>query len=232
MLLLRKLLLVCISELTGRNAMFQASLSLSVIALSYGLHAKYHPFVTTAAQAKAVAEFAPPVPAGPRSGLSSSRLSTSDASDARTQRLSKRLGRRDSEVKLELELRNLQQTLQKMVHAGAAAVLLDFNVLETTLLACSMAVLLGGMVFQSSQLSPGGVAYIVLTMPSSSGVCCSSRGWWGSRRGERAAAKTRIMQRRRRQRGPRMWRRKRDPPDHHGVVVGPPAPPALTPSSA
>ena len=131
MLISRKLCLVCITELTGKNAMFQASLSVAVLAVSYGLHAKYHPFVTSAAQASALAE--------QRSGDVEK-----GAQAVLTRRLSRRLGRRGSQVAAELALSGARKTL------ASAQVLLDFNVLETTLLCTSTAVLLCGMMFETT----------------------------------------------------------------------------------
>jgi hypothetical protein len=147
-LLFRKLCLVCITELTGKNAMFQASLSLAVLAVAYGLHAKYHPFVTAVAQAAALAEH------------SSSRAggSVSNAQSATATRLSRRLGRRSSQVLVDLAISGARRTL------ATAEVLLDFNVLETTLLCSSTAVLLGGMMFESSLLLPGTASYVCLTV--------------------------------------------------------------------
>lgn len=126
--------------------MFQASLSLAVLAVSYGLQAKYHPFVTAVAQASALAEH------------SSSRAGNADAQSAQAQRVSRRLGRRLSQVILDLAVNGALKTL------ASAEVLLDFNVLETTLLCTSTAVLLGGMMFGSSLLSPGSAAYTLLTV--------------------------------------------------------------------
>jgi hypothetical protein len=145
-LLLRKLCLVCITELTGKNAMFQASLSLAVLAVSYGLQAKYHPFVTAVAQASALAEH------------STSRAGNADAQSVQAERLSRRLGRRMSQVILDLAVSGARKTL------ASAEVLLDFNVLETTLLCTSTAVLLGGMMFGSSLLAPGSAVYTLLTV--------------------------------------------------------------------
>ncbi len=148
MLLARKLCLVCITELTGKNAMFQASLSLAVLAVAYGLHAKYHPFVTAVAQATALAEH------------SSSRAGDADkgAQSVQARRLSRRLGRRSSQISVDMALGRARKTL------ATAEVLLDFNVLETTLLCTSTAVLLGGMMFESSLLLPGSAAYVFLTV--------------------------------------------------------------------
>jgi hypothetical protein len=147
-LLARKLCLVCITELTGKNAMFQASLSLAVLAVAYGLHAKYHPFVTSGAQATALAEH------------SGSRAGDVDkgAKSVQARRISRRLGRRASQVLLDLAVIGARKTL------ATAEVLLDFNVLETTLLCTSTAVLLGGMMFESSLLLPGSAAYVFLTV--------------------------------------------------------------------
>ncbi len=147
-LLARKLCLVCIVELTGKNAMFQASLSLAVLAVAYGLHAKYHPFVTSLAQASALAEHGKSASAGAETVVASDRA----------RRLSRRLGRRDSEIIQDLAVSGARKTLAN------AEVLLDFNVLETTLLCTSTAVLLGGMLFESSRLLPGSAAYVFLTV--------------------------------------------------------------------
>ncbi len=128
--------------------MFQASLSLAVLAVAYGLHAKYHPFVTAAAQATALAEH------------SSSRAGDVDkgAQSVQAQRLSRRLGRRGSDIVRDLAISGARKTL------ATADVLLDFNVLETTLLCTSTAVLLGGIMFESSLLLPGSAAYVFLTV--------------------------------------------------------------------
>jgi hypothetical protein len=151
-LLARKLCLVCIVELTGRNAMFQASLSLAVLAVAYGLHAKYHPFVTSVAQARALAEH------GRRdSGRGRGGADKTDRAAAQTRRVSRVLGRRNSDVALQMSLTSAQSAL------ASIEVLLDFNVLETTLLCTSTAVLLGGMMFESSQLVPGTAAYVFVT---------------------------------------------------------------------
>ena len=125
--------------------MFQASLSLSVLAVSYALQAKYQPFVTS--QSAALAEHG-------------SRMADVDrrAESAQAERLSRRLGRRISQVLIDMAMSGARKAID------GAEVLLDFNVLETTLLCASTAVLLGGMMFQSSQLTPGSAAYIVLTV--------------------------------------------------------------------
>ena len=92
-LITRKLCLVCITLLTGKNAMFQASLSLAVLAVSYGLHAKYHPFVTSVAQATARAEHTGSV-----------------EKSAQAERLARRLGRRTSQVLLDLVVSGASKT--------------------------------------------------------------------------------------------------------------------------
>ena len=55
-LLSRKCCLVTITVLYKRNAMYQASLALTVLAVSYAIHAKFHAFVTADAQATAFAQ--------------------------------------------------------------------------------------------------------------------------------------------------------------------------------
>lgn len=157
MLIARKLCLVCIAELTGRNAMFQASLALGVICISYMLQAKYKPFVTSESQALAIADHTIPARA------------QGDARVAQVRRLSHRLGRRDSGVTIDLAVAKARGVL-----SGAKA-LLDFNVLESTLLGTSMGVLLGGMMFESSQLVPGVSASCACVRATFAVWGC----WWG-----------------------------------------------------
>ena len=137
-----------VAELSGKNAMFQSSLSLAVLAVSYALHAKHQPFATNNTQMEAFAE----------QEAKSAEVSQRRKSDATARRLSRRFGQHDSEIVLQLAKGGLKRVMHD------AEVLLDFNVLETVQLSCSTTVLLCGMIFHSAQLSGHGASYLILTI--------------------------------------------------------------------
>ena len=168
--------------------MFQASLALGVLAISYGVHAKVHPFVTPEAQDAAFARVHKDlVPASmmPRDGrVTSARGAASAGGRAKALRatLSERISRmvttattstaRDGGAALPAQRRRSSVLAAAAAAAAVTATavqemqrrLLDFNTLETVLLCSSTGVLLGGMVFQSAEMRAGSFGYTLVTV--------------------------------------------------------------------
>ena len=121
-LITRKLCLVIVTVLASHNPMFQASISIGVLSVGYGLHAKHQPFISPSAQEE----------------VAMSRLVTPPSSRVKVRR--------------------------QEVGVKAMTKLVDFNVLETVLLCSCVSIILGGMIFQSSQFEVGSAMYILLTI--------------------------------------------------------------------
>lgn len=121
-LLGRKFCFLFVTIMASGNPLFQVSVALSVLAVSYGLHVKYASFVSPASQ---------------------SRIT---------------VGAVDSEHR---ETTISRDGLEIMRHV------LVLNTLEMMFLPCSIGLLLGGMMFQSSRYAEGSAPYVILTV----GVC-------------------------------------------------------------
>ena len=141
------------------NSMFQASLALAVLAAAYGFHAKHQPFVNAAAQAEAQRQM--------ENGVVERRQGSLDRAGA-PESFTARRRRRTS----------IAAVADVVANVGTAAVaeveaLIDFNVLETVLLCSSTAVLVGGMMFESSQLPVDSAGYGFLTFLVATIMVCS-----------------------------------------------------------
>ena len=142
MLLARKMFIVLVTVLAFSNAMFQASTCLAVLCVAYGLQAKYTPFVSPKTQEEAAVATSGWLKALPGSGgAAGARASLVGRSSAR------------------------HASIHHAVESGGSLKrrVMDYNVLETVLISSCVAIILGGMVFQSAELSPGSVGYIILT---------------------------------------------------------------------
>ncbi len=158
-LLCRKMFIVLVTVLASSNAMFQASTCLAVLCVAYALQAKYTPFVSPKVQEAAVLATSgwlksPPGTddggaAGPGAGVLGVRASLVP------------LGGRRGSASASRDVGNHQAA--EPDGATKAHHLMDYNVLETVLISSCVAIILGGMVFQSAELSPGSVGYLVLT---------------------------------------------------------------------
>ena len=151
-LLCRKMFIVLVTVLASSNAMFQASTCLAVLCVAYRLQAKHTPFVSPKTQEDAVLATSGWLKALPGSG---------------SERASQVAGRRNRHVSIH----------QKGEAGGGPGALkhriMDYNVLETVLISSCVAIILGGMVFQSAELTPGTPGYIVLTILVEATILCS-----------------------------------------------------------
>lgn len=143
MLLARKFCLVFVTVMASGNPLFQVSCAEAVLAVSYGLHTRYHRFVNPKAQNVALSGVSHVSRGGGEGEGDSSGVETS------------RRRRRSSLVAL-------QESVAGAAAEAASEVvkLLDFNTMETVLLCCSFGVLLSGMVFESSRFAAGSVGYV------------------------------------------------------------------------
>ncbi len=153
MLLARKLGLVAATVFLGDNALFQASIALSVLGVAYAVHTACLPFVTpqsiyTAAVDNLLvgSEKAPHALGSVRSTMQPPHRSTPRAP---------RAGIRSSIVVA-------SRALTHAVTVQGEAVV-NFNRLETVLIICSFIMLLSGMVFESTKLPPDSLAYSAMT---------------------------------------------------------------------
>ena len=153
MLLARKLGLVAATVFLGDNALFQASIALSVLGVAYAVHTACLPFVTPQSIYTAAVDNLLVGSEKPPHALESVR-STMQQPHRSTPR-APRAGIRSSIVVASRALRHAV-TVQ-----GEAV--LNFNQLETVLIICSFIMLLSGMVFESSKLPPDSIAYGAMT---------------------------------------------------------------------
>ena len=156
MLLVRKMFIVLVTVLAFSNAMFQASTCLAVLCVAYGLQAKYTPFVSPKTQedaALATSGWLKALPGSGGGGLGAARARASRAG---------RSSARHSSIHHSVESGG---SLKRRV--------MDYNVLETVLISSCVAIILGGMVFQSAALSPGTAGYVVLTIIVEAMIVCS-----------------------------------------------------------
>lgn len=147
-LLVRKMFIVLVTCLASSNAMFQASTCLAVLCVAYGLQAKHTPFVSPKIQEDAVLATSGWLKALPGSGA---------------ERASQ-VGRRSRHV-----------SVHHSADSGGSLKLrvMDYNVLERVLISSCVAIILGGMVFQSAELTPGTAGYVMLTILVEAIVICS-----------------------------------------------------------
>ncbi len=144
--------------------MFQASLCLALLAIGYGVHAKHMPFVNPDAQealalaatsvgsaataGRRVSAVPPPrPPRSPAHGVTAA----DGAGRGGTARTGRRMGVTASSY---MGATALRQHVEE---------LLDFNVLETVLLASCVAVVLSGMVFVSAEFVEGSIGSGIVT---------------------------------------------------------------------
>ena len=142
MLLGRKFCLVLVAILYSGNPMFQASLALSVMIIAYGLHVKFLPFLE---------------PGTGDAGEAPSRAA------AALQRVGSPGLRRAGAITMR---RVSMVDIAKLAGAGLVSEtrrqIFHLNVLESTMLRSSIAVLLCGMIFQSGEVLETGPWYTVL----------------------------------------------------------------------
>ena len=142
-LLGRKFCLVLVAILFSGNPMFQASLALSVMIIAYGLHVKFLPFLE------------------PSDGDTGEKPNAAAAA----------LTRVGSGMRRQVARAGRRATITDVARlAGAGIVnetrrqIFHLNVLESTMLRSSIAVLLCGMVFQSGEVLETGPWYAVLAV--------------------------------------------------------------------
>lgn len=124
--------------------MFQASLAIGVLAVSFGVHGRVQPFVTPAAQQDAFLK-AHATYFGEPSSITAKK--NTGPSPGRGQR------RRNASVAASSG--TMMDSISEMI---------DFNRLETVLLCSSTAVLLCGMIFASAELDVNSPGYTIVTV--------------------------------------------------------------------
>lgn len=112
LLIIRKLILTLISILAFNNSMFQASLCIATLLVSYVMHEKHNPFISSLIQQELLKDIEDP------------RLLTSDCK---------------------------------------IPSLINYNMMESILILSSCFIVLGGMIFESTQFTTNSFAYICIT---------------------------------------------------------------------
>lgn len=141
-----------VTILSSSNALFQVSVTVAVLALAYGLHAKYQPFVRPESHKRALSN-------------------GSEATSARS--CPTQVGAQARAAGLEGAMSRRRSSVAEFSRAATAAALdvaeevrheLDLNTLETMFLGCSIGLVLGGLTFQSARFEEGSAAYVFLAV--------------------------------------------------------------------